>query len=247
MGWRTTEDVIGSFIAAAEGNMVSPSAHYLAQRGWDSIMWHLNGRPVPRWMERNAQALCNEPSLALTGMPSVELNVDDFTKYGQMGFLTFMGIMDAHIGAALGQRGMWALTLQYEDLMARKSACVRDLLETLGWLHLVPYASVLGTLEADKVFYKDAHAGGGLMKQGGTTLGGDQNHLQISEAAATSSGPDTNSRENAHLPRDRAVIVRAMLQKHGPLHSCNYDLSVASKWQAESCQKIRTGTSPTFE
>merc|ERR1712039_255828 len=142
--------------------------------------------------------------------------------------------MDAHIGAALGQRGLWSLTLKYEDLMVRKSACVHDLLQTLGWLHLVPDASLLGTPEADKVFYRDAHGSGGLMKQGGTTLGGDQKHLQAAQSATANSKVDTSNRENAHLPQERAAVVRALLQQHGPLHSCDYNLAVAAQRQKQS-------------
>merc|ERR1711948_184802 len=169
-------------------------------------------------------ALCNDACLALQGDAMAALKADTFVKHGQMGFLTFMSIMDAHIGAALGQRGLWSLTLQYEDLMLRKSACVHDLLRTLGWLHLVPDASLLGTPEADKVFYRDAHGSGGLMKQGGTTLGGDQKHLQAAQSAAGNSKVHASNRENAHLPQERAAVVRALLQQHGPLHSCDYNL-----------------------
>jgi len=232
--WRTTEDVVGSFIAAAEANMISPSAHYLAQRGMDGNMWHLNGRPAARWMERSAQALCTETSLALQGDATVALNADTFARHGQMGFLTFMSVVDAHIGVALGQRGLWSLTLQYEDLMTRKSACMYDLLRTLGWLHLIPDVSLLGTPEADKVFYRDAHAGGGLMKQGGTTLGGDQTHLQFVQPVSGNSKADASRRENAHLPQERAAVVRALLRQHGPLHSCDYNLGLAAKRQTRS-------------
>merc|ERR1712232_821051 len=50
--WRTVEDVIGSFYVAAESNMVSRSAKYLAQRNMDGMLWHLNGNPTLRWMQQ---------------------------------------------------------------------------------------------------------------------------------------------------------------------------------------------------
>lgn len=241
--WRTTEDVVGSFTMAAEDNMISPTAHYLAQRGMDGVMWHLNGRPAARWMDRSMAALRGEPSLTLRGADAIEMDAQLFTRNGQLGFLTFMSIMDAHIGVALGQRGLWSLTLRYEDLMSRKSACVRDVLQELGWLHFVLDASILGTAEADNVFFRDAHAGGGLCKHGGTTLGGNQQHLQSSGPAAATRNSEASLRENAHLPLARATIVRSLMQQHAPLNCCGYDLGVAANGDGETCRAVGQCTS----
>jgi hypothetical protein len=222
--WRTVEDVIGSFNAATESNMVSGSAKYLAQHSMDGVFWPLTGSPAVRWMERTGRALREDPLLALPGVELPEMSAHHFAGHGALGFLTFMSIVDSHVAIALGQRGLFAHTLKYEYLMERKSAAVRELLEALGWLHLVPNASVLGTPEADQVFLRDAHAGGGLAKGNGTTLGGDLKQLERSKLAAASG---QGARENAHLPQHRAEIVRGLMRHHALLQHRGYNLDTS--------------------
>lgn len=222
--WRTVEDVIGSFNAATESNMVSGSAKYLAQHSMDGVFWPLSGSPAVRWMERMDTALREDPLLALPGLELPDLSPHHFARHGALGFLTFMSIVDSHVAVALGQRGLFAHTLKYEDLMERKSAAVRELLEALGWLHLVPNASVLGTPEADQVFLRDAHAGGGLAKGSGTTLGGDMKQLERSKLAAASG---QGARENAHLPQHRAEVVRGLMRRHALLQHRGYNLDTS--------------------
>jgi len=222
--WRTVEDVIGSFNAATESNMVSGSAKYLAQRSMDGVFWPLNGSPAVRWMERTEKALREDPLLVLPGLELAEKSAQHFAGHGALGFLTFMSIVDSHVAVALGQRGLFAHTLKYEYLMERKSAAVRELLEALGWLHLVPNASVLGTPDADQVFLRDAHAGGGLAKGNGTTLGGDSRQLERSRLAAASG---QGARENAHLPQHRAEVVRELMGRHELLQRRGYNLDTS--------------------
>jgi hypothetical protein len=222
--WRTVEDVIGSFNAATEANMVSDSAKYLARHGMDGTFWPLNGSPAPRWMERAERALREDPLLALPGLELPEKSAQHFAGHGALGFLTFMSVVDSHVAIALGRRGLFAHTLKYEDLMERKSVAVRELLERLGWLHLVPNASALGTPEADRVFLRDAHAGGGLAKGNGTTLGGDLKHLEKAKLAAASG---QGARENAHLQQHRAEIVRELMRHHALLQHRGYDLDTS--------------------
>lgn len=221
--WRTVEDVIGSFNAAAESHMVSGSARYLAQYSMDGVFWPLNGSPAARWMERNERAMREDPLLELPGLELPEIRAHHFAGHGALGFLTFAGIVDSHVAIALGRRGLFAHTLRYEYLMERKSAAVRELLESLGWLHLAPNASLLGTPEADQVFLWDAHAGGGLSKGKGTTLGGDLKQLERSKLAASGQGV----RENAHLPQHRADVVRALMRHHAPLQRRGYNLDTS--------------------
>jgi len=222
--WRTVEDVIGSFNAATESNMVSGSAKFLAQYSMDGVFWPLNGSPAVRWMERTERALREDPLLALPNLVLPEMRTHDFAAHGALGFLTFMSIVDSHMAIALGQRGLFAHTLKYEYLMERKSAAVRELLEALGWLHLVPDASVLGTPEADQVFLRDAHAGGGLAKGNGSTLGGDLKQLERLKLAAASG---QGARENAHLPQHRAEVVRGLMRHHALLQHRGYNLDAS--------------------
>lgn len=221
--WRTVEDVIGSFYVAVETNMVSGSAQFLAKRSMDRVLWTLNGSPAVRWMQRTEKNLKEDPLLALPGQEALEMNAHSFASHGTLGFVTFMSIFDAHVALALARRGLWAHTQKYEDLMERKSAAVKELLEVLGWLRYVPDASVLGTAEADEVFLRDAHAGGGMTKSKGTTVGGDQQQLGQAKAAASSGGA---ARENAHLPPERAELVRALMRQHSLLQARGYDLGV---------------------
>lgn len=216
--WRMVEDVIGSFNAAAEANMVSPSTQFLAQYGMDGMFWSLNGNPAMQWMKTAVRALLCEPSLALPGQDKLELDADAFARQGSLGFLTLMSIFDSHVAVALGNRGLWDHVLQYEDLMERKSSAVHDLLKALGWLHHVPDAAKFGTAEADEVFMRDAHAGGGVQKRGGSTLGGDQKQLQEAKFGG-------GQRANAHLPPHRAEIVRGLMKQHCVLQERGYDLS----------------------
>jgi len=222
--WRTVEDVIGSFNAATESNMVSGSAKYLAQHSMDGAFWPLSGSPAVRWMERTERTLRDDPLLALPGLELPEKSAQHFASHGALGFLTFMSMVDSHVAIALGQRGLFVHTLKYEYLMERKSGAVRELLEGLGWLHLVPNASVLGTPQADQVFLRDAHAGGGLAKGNGTTLGGDLKQLERSKLAAASC---QGARENAHLPRHRAEIVRELMRHHALLQHRGYNLDTS--------------------
>jgi hypothetical protein len=222
--WRTIEDVIGSFFVASDSQMISPSARYLARRGMDGLLWNLNGRPVARWLERNVRVLNEDPALALPGENTVALNAQRFISNGSLGFFTFMSIMDAHIAVAMGRKGLWSGTVQYEDLMIRKSDCVRDLLETLDWMHYVPDPDILGTADANKVFLKDAHAGGGLSKGSGTTLGGNQQHLEATRVASLSENSGVVARVNAHLSHYQAEMVRALMMQHGPLQETRWKL-----------------------
>lgn len=219
--WRTVEDVIGSFNAAAESNMVSSMTQFLAKHNMDGMLWPLNGSPAVHWMQRAARAMREDPLLALPGLTSLELDAHSFASYGALGFLTLMSILDSHIAIAMAGRGLWAHTLKYEDLMERKSTAVRELLEVLGWLRFVPNPAALGTPEADQVFLRDAHAGGGLAKGNGTTLGGDVKQLDKSKLAACSG---KCARENAHLPSARAELVRTLMRQHTLLHDRDYDL-----------------------
>jgi hypothetical protein len=230
--WRNVEDVIGSFVVATESNMVSGSARYLSRHSMDGVLWHLNGSPAVRWMERVERALQEDPILALPGLEVLEVNANMFAGYGALGFLTYVSIVDSHVAIALGRRGLFAHTLSYEYLMERKSAAVRELLEALGWLHLVPDASVLGTPEADQVFLRDAHAGGGFSKGKGTTLGGDLGQLERTKLAAAAGRA---VRENAHLPEHRAEVVRALMMRHTLLHGRGYNLDT-SQGEAQSAK-----------
>jgi len=222
--WRTVEDVVGSFHAAVESATISPTTRFLMQYRMDQAFWSLNGSPQMQWMKR-AQRSLQDPLLSsrIFGEQEIRMEPENFARHGALGFLTFMSIFDSHIAVAWGRQGLWSMTLQYEDLMERKSACVREVLETLGWLHLVPDPSRLGTPEADQVFQKDAHAGGGVVKAAGTTLGGDTAHLEKAKEAKSAGGP----RENAHLPHHHAEVVRDLMRSHGPLQAVGYDLGAA--------------------
>lgn len=228
--WRTMEDVVGSFYAAVRAATISPTAQFLMEHGYDATLWQLwqlNGAPQVQWMRRVERSLREEAALGLalpsTAGQDVHMEPEAFARHGALGFLTFMSIFDSHIAVALGRRGLWAFTLKYEDLMERKSACVQEVLQALGWLHLVPNPALLGTPEADSVFLKDAHSGGGLTKESGTSAGGDQQHLAKARAAEAAGA----ARQNAHLPPHRAEVVRKLLRRHGPLQARAFDIDAA--------------------
>merc|ERR1712113_1318761 len=131
-----------------------------------------------------------------------ELDVSRFVEHGSLGYQTLRTMLCAAASVALGRDSLWAYTLSYEDLMKRKSACVGELLHALGWLHFVRSPDILGTVEGDRVFLKDAHSGGGFAKAGGTTIGGDTDHLE----GLRKNGVAAESRKNAHLPDWQASI-----------------------------------------
>lgn len=236
--WRTLEDVVGSFDAALSTSMVSPIARCLHRYGLDGWLWRFNGSPATRWMERNARILREEPLLANPECPGPCLDVRSFMKEGSLGFITLMSLVDGHVGATLGRRGIFHHIMRYEDLMERKSACVRDLFDSLGWLHYVPDPSKLGSPAGDEVFYKDAHAGGGLAKSGGTTLGGDGKHLKAAKQAATA------NRANAHLPPERASAVRRLMSQHHMLKAYDFNLAAAAGALAKKAVEEAEPVSP---
>jgi len=223
--WRTVEDVVGSFHAGVSNSMVSATARFLSQHDLDGWLWSANGSPQARYMERQVEIMRSDPSMAtVRGFEDIE--AANFTKHGVLGFLTLMCMMDAHISVALGKRNLWHCTLRYEDLMEKKSACVLELLAELEWLHFVPKSAVFATPEADNVFLKDAHAGGGLAKAGGTTFGG--NLAQIRAARGSEQYGSKVERENAHLPPHRAAVVRKLMGQHPVLREMAYELGLAS-------------------
>lgn len=221
--WRNLEDVVGSFHVAVEAATVSPTTRLLQRFGRDSLVWSLNGSPVVLCMKRMVKTMREDPALASPLMSESHLHVDEFKKHGSLGFQALRCMLCAHASAVLGQKGLWSYILSYEDLMERRSACVKDLLDGLGWLHLVPNSKILGTEEGNKVFLKDAHSGGGLTKASGSTLGGDTRHLQATAKRATA-----ERRDNAHLSAWQAEIVHNLFAQHQGLGRFGYDLSLAS-------------------
>merc|ERR1712087_841461 len=107
-------------------------------------------------------------------------------------------------------------------------------------------ASVLGTPEADMVSLRDAHAGGGLAKDKGTTLGGDLEQLEKSKLAAAAG---KGVRENAHLPQHRAEVVRALMRHHCLLQSRDYNLDTSQTERQSAnfkCGKVESRSSQSI-
>jgi len=223
--WRNLEDVIGSFHVAVEGNTVSPCTRALQKIGKDRLAWFCNGSPVVPCMQRMLKTMLHDPALHSKSLAlgEEEMSLGEFVRHGSLGYQTLRCILCAHAATVLGQQGHWQYTLSYEDLMKRKSACVAELLDALGWRHFIQKPEILGTAEGDKVFLRDAHSGGGLSKAGGSTVGGDAAHLE------SSGGELTGARVNAHLPHWQAEIVRHLLSQHRPLKQRDYDLSLATQ------------------
>jgi len=235
--WRTLEDVVGSFHVAVEGATIAADTRRLQQlNGTDRLAWSLNGSPVVPCMQRMVKTMTSDPLLtAPEDLYEGNLDVWKFVEHGSLGYQTLRCLLCAHASAVLGRKGLWAYTLNYEDLMLRKSACVAELLQALGWLHLIPSREVLGTAQGDKVFLKDAHSGGGLAKAGGSTVGGDQHHLQKVMKGWS------EDRENAHLPNWQAKIVRELLKQHRPLQSLGYDLQAGSSPEKDVTSQAGAG------
>lgn len=237
--WRTLEDVVGSFHVAVESATISENTRRLQRHGMDRLAWAFNGSPIVPCMQRMVKTMISDPSLTPQGdLYEGDLDVWKFVKHGSLGYQTLRCMLCAHVSAILGRRGLWAYSLSYEDLMLRKSECVKDLLQSLGWLHLVPSHEILGTEEGNKVFLKDAHSGGGLAKAAGSTVGGDQQHIKKVHVAVKG---DPRDRDNAHLPSWQAKIVRDLMEQHRPLHELGYDLKVAGFPQTSMTQVARTG------
>jgi hypothetical protein len=231
--WRTLEDVVGSFHVAVEAATISEQTRDLQRKGMDRLAWSLNGSPIVPCMERMVRTMIVDPAFAGQGdLHERSLNVSKFVEHGSLGYQTLRCLLCAHASAVLGRKGLWAYTLSYEDLMLRKSACVTDLLQALGWLHLVRSRESLGTAQADRVFLRDAHSGGGLTKAGGSTVGGDQHHLRKVVKGCS------EDRENAHLPGWQATIVRELLKEHGPLYNIGFDLKLAGSALDTSVTKL---------
>eukprot|EP00929_Paragymnodinium_shiwhaense_P043749 TRINITY_DN2247_c0_g1_i1.p1 TRINITY_DN2247_c0_g1~~TRINITY_DN2247_c0_g1_i1.p1 ORF type:complete len:560 (+),score=110.38 TRINITY_DN2247_c0_g1_i1:97-1776(+) len=216
--WRRVEDVVGSFDEVLVNDMVSPIARLFKKHGLDSLLWKLNGNPQYQFMKRQVEIMRTDPLLAVMG-GFEQVSVDSFLSHGSLGFVTLMSMMDAHIGVVLGQHGLWDMTVRYEDLMSRKSACVRDVLARLDWLQFVPNPEILGTPEGDKAFLRDAHSGGGLSKASGSTCGGNPMELAASQAAK-----DGKQREIAHLSPSSASVVRELMKQHSVLSAVDYEL-----------------------
>lgn len=227
--WRNLEDVIGSFEVAVQAAMVSPTLKFLHKHAKDGLMWPLSGSPAVPCMRRMITHMNSDP--LLSEFKCDDLDVNCFAAHGSLGYQTLRTIYSAHVSIAMSRQGHWAYILQYEDLMERKSACVADLLRELGWLSYISDPAILGTFAGDQVFQKDAHSGGGLSKAGGSTLGGDVGHLQKAAKAR-----EANSRDNAHLPKWKADIVRDLMAQHKPLAAVGYDLGLGHAPKRQSSE-----------
>ena len=228
--WRRVDNVVASFDAAVCAGMTSPLTRALHDLGCDGWLW----RGVKGFMEH----LANEITLAGGNEVgsrdeniSARLNPDHFASEGALGFLALEVIFAFHIAKRLAAQGIWRCTLSYEELMTGRSAVVRELLSELGWLYdpaaVSPAAAAaLGTKAADDVFDTDAHAAGGLAK-----LGGSSTFIRLgpSEAPPPLRDPCYFPDKIAHPPTEhlskrRALRLKKLLAKHGPLSKAGYDL-----------------------
>ena len=182
------------------------------------------------FLRKLAATMDDASDRAHSGAPP-RLDAAAFAARGALGFQALNCIFAWHVASVLGARGLWEATLSFEDLMhtSGRSACVRRLLECLGWLHLVPASARgrLGTAEADAAFEQDAHAHGGL--QGGDSAGGGASWQSAAHgAAAAPSATYQLGVRTGHLsPRANAVLTE-LLALHTHLFEAGYDLNCGS-------------------
>ena len=116
-----------------------------------------------------------------------------------------------------------------------RSACVRRLLDALGWLPLVPPTpmAALGTARADAAFELDAHARGGL--RGG---GGGGGALATADDASAQAAPPTSpayrppGMQTEHLRAPANAVLGQLLALHAPLLETGYRLDCGRALEA---------------